>query len=121
MLEVLCAALDAGGLPRARIGLGDAGLFRGLLAAMGVSAGGRAGGHRRRWSATTSSSSSSASTRCRSRRSRKRVLTALPQLRGGADVIDRAVELGGEEHRGAVLATAPTWPTGSSSAGSRTA
>ena len=36
MLEVLCAALDAGGLPRARIGLGDAGLFRGLLEAMGV-------------------------------------------------------------------------------------
>ena len=31
VLEVLCAALDAGGLPRARIGLGDAGLFRGLL------------------------------------------------------------------------------------------
>ena len=31
VLEVLCAALDAAGLPRARIGLGDAGLFRGLL------------------------------------------------------------------------------------------
>ena len=30
------AALDAGGLPRARVGLGDAGLFTGLLQAMGV-------------------------------------------------------------------------------------
>ena len=43
VLEVLCAALDAGGLPRARIGLGDAGLFRGLLEAMGVDAARRAG------------------------------------------------------------------------------
>src|SRR4051812_38004141 len=36
VLEVLCAALDAAGLPRARIGLGDAGLFGGLLDALGV-------------------------------------------------------------------------------------
>src|SRR3954468_656851 len=38
VLEVLSAALDAGGLPRARVGLGDAGLFRGLLRGMGVEA-----------------------------------------------------------------------------------
>src|SRR2546426_9672856 len=36
VLEVLCAALDAAGLKRARIGLGDAGLYRGLLVTMGV-------------------------------------------------------------------------------------
>ena len=36
VLEVLCAALDAAGLPRARIGLGDAGLYRGLLEGMGA-------------------------------------------------------------------------------------
>src|SRR6185436_767048 len=38
VLAVLSAALDAGGLPRARVGLGDAGLFRGLLRGMGVQA-----------------------------------------------------------------------------------
>ena len=37
---MLCAALDAAGLPRARIGLGDAGLYRGLLEGMGVGADG---------------------------------------------------------------------------------
>ena len=38
VLEVLSAALDAGGLPRTRIGLGDAGLFGALLRTMGVGA-----------------------------------------------------------------------------------
>ena len=33
---MLCAALDAAGLPRARVGLGDAGLYRDLLAGFGV-------------------------------------------------------------------------------------
>src|SRR5438093_6201250 len=36
VLEILCAALDAAGLPRSRIGLGDAGLFHSLLEAMEV-------------------------------------------------------------------------------------
>src|SRR5687768_5175103 len=36
VLEVLCQALDAAGLASARIGLGDAGLFRKALEAMGV-------------------------------------------------------------------------------------
>src|SRR5919197_720322 len=36
VIEVLCAALDAAGLPRSRIGLGDAGLYRGLLRGMGA-------------------------------------------------------------------------------------
>src|SRR3954452_7783230 len=36
VIEVMSAALDAAGLPRARIGLGDAGLYRGLLAGMGA-------------------------------------------------------------------------------------
>src|SRR4051795_4754023 len=31
VIEVLCAALDAAGLSRARVGLGDAGLYRSLL------------------------------------------------------------------------------------------
>src|ERR687887_626827 len=36
VLEVLCATLDAAGLPRSRIGLGDAGLYRSLLEAMAI-------------------------------------------------------------------------------------
>src|SRR4051795_8490639 len=36
VIEVLCAALDAAGLSRARVGLGDAGLYQGLLAGMGA-------------------------------------------------------------------------------------
>ena len=118
---MLCAALDAAGLPRARIGLGDAGLFRGLLRAMDVDADGRA---RRPWtrsSATTSSSWSSASTGSPITGERKRTLIGLPQLRGGADVIDRAVELGGERRPRRRSRGLPRWPPGSSSAGSRTA
>lgn len=38
VVEVLCAALDAAGLPRARIGLGDADLYRQLLTELGVPA-----------------------------------------------------------------------------------
>src|SRR5438876_9985508 len=38
VLQILSTALDAAGLVRARIGLGDAGLYRSLLDAMGVGA-----------------------------------------------------------------------------------
>jgi ATP phosphoribosyltransferase regulatory subunit len=99
VLEVLCAALDAGDLPRARIGLGDAGLFRGLLQVMGVDA-----------------EDGKAAMEALARHDlveleqrvdgmsitppRKRTLVSLPQLRGGPDVIARAIELGGEDIRG---------------------
>jgi ATP phosphoribosyltransferase regulatory subunit len=98
VIEVLSAALDAADLPRARIGLGDAGLYRGLLAAVGA---GPEGGARvlaalerhdlvelERSVADLGLSED-----------RRRTLVALPQLRGGADVIERAVELGGEHVR----------------------
>jgi ATP phosphoribosyltransferase regulatory subunit len=102
VLEVLCAALDAGGLPRARIGLGDAGLFAGLLQAMGVNeAEGRPAIEALerhdlveleqrvdRLSITPE---------------QKRTLVSLPQLRGDAGVIARAMELGGDEIRGPFL------------------
>src|SRR5687767_8268770 len=42
VVEVLVAALDAAGLTRAVIGLGDADLYRQLLEELGVGAGGRA-------------------------------------------------------------------------------
>jgi ATP phosphoribosyltransferase regulatory subunit len=99
VLEVLCAALDAGGLTRARIGLGDAGLFRGLLRVMEVdSDAGKAVMdalerhdlvelEQRVEELPTSDE-------------RKRTLVSLPQLRGGADVIDRAIAIGGGDIRG---------------------
>ncbi len=98
VLEVLCAALDAGGLPRARIGLGDAGLFRGLLQGMGVGAAEAKGAIEalarhdlvdleRRVAELPIDAE------------RRRTLVALPQLRGSADVIERAIEHGGEDVR----------------------
>jgi ATP phosphoribosyltransferase regulatory subunit len=100
VLEVLCAALDAGGLPRARIGLGDAGLFRGLLRAMEVD--GAAG------NAAMEALGRHDLVELEQRvgtlditPEQKRTLISLPQLRGGADVIERALALGGgEEIRG---------------------
>ncbi|MGH8742464.1 MAG: ATP phosphoribosyltransferase regulatory subunit, partial [Burkholderiales bacterium] len=99
VLEVLCAALDAGGLPRARIGLGDAGLFGGLLKAMGVNTGeGQAamealGRH-------DLVDLEQRVDRLSIAPEQKRTLVSLPQLRGGAEVIERAMELGGEDVSG---------------------
>jgi ATP phosphoribosyltransferase regulatory subunit len=89
VLEVLCAALDAGGLPRARIGLGDAGLFRGLAQAMGVDG-------------PTGQAAMEALARhdlvelerqvdsLPIGAAEKRTLVSLPQLRGGSEVIEQA-------------------------------
>jgi ATP phosphoribosyltransferase regulatory subunit len=101
VLEVLTAALDAGGLPRARIGLGDAGMFTGLLQGMGVPpAEGKTvldalTGHdlvelERRVAALDIDPE------------RRRTLVALPQLRGGREVIDQAVATGGDDVRAAI-------------------
>ena len=99
VLEVLCAALDAGGLPRARIGLGDAGLFAGLLRAMGVNeAEGRPAidALERHDLVELEQRVDGLSIT----REQKRTLVSLPQLRGDAGVIARAMELGGDEARG---------------------
>lgn len=98
VIEVLSAALDAAGLTRARIGLGDAGLYPGLLAAVGVG--------------------SEPATRVLGALERhdfvdlerqvadldlppdrQRTLVAIPQLRGGPGVIERALEIGGDDVR----------------------
>ncbi len=98
VLEVLGAALDAGGLPRARIGLGDAGLFRALLQSMGVGAAEGKGAiealarhdlvELERLVADLPIAEQ-----------RQRTLIAVPQLRGGPEVIERAIEVGGEDVR----------------------
>jgi ATP phosphoribosyltransferase regulatory subunit len=98
VIEVLSAALDAADLPRARIGLGDAGLYRGLLEAVGADPQGARGvlealeRHdfvelERRVLALGLHGD------------QERTLLSLPQLRGGAEVIDEAVALGGDDVR----------------------
>ena len=74
VLEVLCAALDAAGLPRARVGLGDAGLYPGCSRAW-ASRVRRARACWRRSSATTSSSSRARSRELGVGRSADRMLT----------------------------------------------
>jgi ATP phosphoribosyltransferase regulatory subunit len=101
VLEVLSAALDAAGLSRARIGLGDAGLYRGLLEGLGVDETAR----QRALHALERHDFVALEMEIRELPldpSRRRVLAALPQLRGGREVIDRAVELGGEEVSAAI-------------------
>ena len=95
VLEVLCAALDAAGLPRARIGLGDAGLFGGLLDALGVEPDAR----KRMLVALERHDLVALEGEVRTLPVDSRqqdVLTTIPQLRGGLDVLERAVEAGGE-------------------------
>jgi ATP phosphoribosyltransferase regulatory subunit len=96
VLEVLCAALDAVGLTRARIGLGDAGLFRKALEAMGVEdeARGRVLAALERHDFVALEAEVDQLGLDEARRD---VLVALPQLRGDSKVIDRAIELGGED------------------------
>jgi ATP phosphoribosyltransferase regulatory subunit len=98
VIEVLSAALEAADLPRARIGLGHAGLYRDLLAGMGADE-------------EASADALSALERHDFVELEQRVqalgvsgksqetLLRLPQLRGGVDVLDRAVELGGDDVR----------------------
>jgi ATP phosphoribosyltransferase regulatory subunit len=96
VLEVLCAALDAAGLTRARIGLGDAGLFRKALEAMGAEERSRdralAALERRDFVALEGEVAA-----LDIDPGGRRALAALPQLRGGAEVIEQAIELGGED------------------------
>jgi ATP phosphoribosyltransferase regulatory subunit len=96
VLEVLCAALDAAGLTRARIGLGDAGLFRKALEAMDVKP--EAQGRVLEALEQHDFVALEAEVNELGLDGPKRdVLVALPQLRGGAEVIERAIELGGDD------------------------
>ena len=98
VIEVLCAALDAAGLPRARIGLGDAGLYRGLLQGMGAEGNG-AGAVLFALERHDFVELEARVAELRLGASRQHTLIALPQLRGGPEVLDRAVALGGEDVR----------------------
>jgi ATP phosphoribosyltransferase regulatory subunit len=96
VIEVLCAALDAAGLPRARVGLGDAGMYRGLLEGMGAAgngAGAVLGALERHDFVELEERVGQLGVSGK----RQETLTALPQLRGGPEVLDRAVEIGGDD------------------------
>jgi ATP phosphoribosyltransferase regulatory subunit len=100
VLEVLCAALDAAGLNRARIGLGDAGLYRGLLEAVGVTEEPRS----KALEALERHDFVALEAEVRSLdldAEKQEVLVSLPQLRGGKEVIERAIALGGEDTKSA--------------------
>src|SRR5687768_4989699 len=101
VLEVLTAALDAGGLPRARVGLGDAGMFTGLLAAMAVAPeDGRA--VLEALSPHDLVELEQRVTELDIAPERRDTLIALPQLRGGSSVFERAIEIGGDDVRSAI-------------------
>jgi ATP phosphoribosyltransferase regulatory subunit len=95
VVEVLSAALDAAGLTRAVIGLGDAGLYRSVLADLGVGDESRErllanlGAHDHvgieSEVADLGLDAKAAET-----------LISLPGMRGGPEVLERARELGGE-------------------------
>jgi ATP phosphoribosyltransferase regulatory subunit len=98
VIEVLCAALDAAGLPRARIGLGDAGLYRGLLEGMGAEGNG-AGAVLRALERHDFVELEACVAGLGVSGNRQQTLIGLPQLRGGPEVLERAVELGGGDVR----------------------
>ena len=95
VIEVLSAALDAGGLGRAVIGLGDADLYRQLLDELGVS-----DKSRERILGALATHDLVGLERevddLELAPADRETLLRLPSLRGGAEVLDRARELGGD-------------------------
>jgi ATP phosphoribosyltransferase regulatory subunit len=95
VVEVLGAALDAAGLTRAVIGLGDADLYRQLLSELGVAE------ERRqaildRLAAHDLVGLELEVSELGLADSDERTLLRLPELRGGPEVLERARELGGQ-------------------------
>jgi ATP phosphoribosyltransferase regulatory subunit len=96
VIEVLCAALDAAGLDRAVVGLGDADLYRQLLAELDVEDEKRIriidalAGHDLVALESEISDLEPLGT------GRRDTLLKLPNLRGGREILDRALEIGGD-------------------------
>ena len=108
VVEVLSAALDAAGLGRAVIGLGDAALYSQLLDELGVQEDDRgrvldllAGRDLVGLAAEVG--------RLGLSEPERDLLTAIPSLRGGPEVLERARELGGEATDRAVARLAETY------------
>lgn len=95
IVEVLSAALDAAGLKRAVIGLGDADLYRQLLDDFEVPAPAREE-MLGRLAAHDLVALENEARALELSAERRGALIAIPALRGGREVLDRARELGGE-------------------------
>jgi ATP phosphoribosyltransferase regulatory subunit len=95
VIEVLAAALEAAGLSRAVIGLGDAALYRQLLAEVGVAAE-DAERLLARLAAHDLVGLESELRDLDLTGAERELLATVPGLRGGADVLDRARALGGD-------------------------
>jgi ATP phosphoribosyltransferase regulatory subunit len=95
VVELLEAALDAVGLDRAVIGLGDADLFRQLLAELGVAEEAR-GAVLERLATHDLVGLEAELSRAGIRAPAVETCVALSQLRGGSEVLDQARALGGE-------------------------
>jgi ATP phosphoribosyltransferase regulatory subunit len=94
VIEVLAAALDAAGLTRAVIGLGDADLYRQLLSEHGIPDGRRESILRGLAGHDLVGLEAEVAELDLGRDARETLLR-LPSLRGGPEVLDRARELGG--------------------------
>jgi ATP phosphoribosyltransferase regulatory subunit len=108
VVEVLSAALDAAGLTRAVIGLGDASLYRQLLAALGV-AEERRDAILDRLAAHDLVGLGIEISELELAESERELLLRLPELRGGPEVLGRARELGGAVVEGATARLAATY------------
>ncbi len=96
VIEVLGAALEATGLNRAVIGLGDADLYRQLLAELGVEGEARDSVLGRLATHDLVGLESELSELAGVSEERRQTLVALTQMRGGREVLDEAREIGGE-------------------------
>ena len=108
VIEVLSAALDAAGLTRAVVGLGDARLYRQVLAELGV-ADADANAILARLAAHDLVGLEVEVGALELDPGAAEVLIALPSLRGGREVLDRARELGGEAVARAVTRLSATY------------
>jgi ATP phosphoribosyltransferase regulatory subunit len=109
VIEVLGAALDASGLRRAVIGLGDADLYRQLLIELGIEGQSRDSLLERLAAHDLVGLETELSEIEGIRDGHSEMLIALCQLRGGAEVLDEARRLGGEAVAKATSRIQSTW------------
>jgi ATP phosphoribosyltransferase regulatory subunit len=95
VVEVLVRALDAAGLTRAVVGLGDADLYRQLLAEIGVDGAARAEVLDRLAAHDLVGLKAEVDALPRIGEAERDTLLRLPNMRGGSEVLDRAHALGG--------------------------
>jgi ATP phosphoribosyltransferase regulatory subunit len=95
MIEVLVAALDAAGLSRTVIGLGDADLYRQLLTEVGIEGDGRATILDRLAAHDLVGLEAEVAALRDIGDAERETLLKLPAMRGGAEVLEQAHQLGG--------------------------